>query len=137
LLALTYIGLYNNEKDVYIDIFDLGGDHKSVIIDYKQNEAIEILKKIYNKAFISKYKKVLPIDLFPEKFESYMDYLKKFEPGNYNYNDPWKYFSARKLFEISKVSGFEENSFVDDWNNEKEKQLEFFIPELIKLICKK
>lgn len=137
LLALTYIGLYNNEKDVYIDIFDLGGEHKSVIIDYKQNEAIDILKKIYNKAFISKYKKVLPIDLFPEKFESYMDYLKKFEPGNYNYNDPWKYFSARKLFEISKVSGFEENLFIDEWNNEKEKQLEFFIPELIKLICKK
>ena len=91
-LSHFYIGLYNNEKDVYIDIFDLDGKHQSIMIYYEQNKAIDILKDIYNKAFILKYKKVLPIDLFPELFKSYMDYLKKFEPNKFNYDDPWKYF---------------------------------------------
>ena len=41
------------------------------------------------------------------------------------------------ISDIKTVSGFKENTFINDWNDEKKNQLGFFIPELIKLICEK
>ena len=128
ILALSYIASNANNKKVYIDLFqNILGKNDTVEIKIKDDKAREILNNIYKKMFIDNYHKVLPIDFFKKEINFYSDFIEIFED---EHESPWGYFSAKKLFDVKEVSGFCENSFYEDWEKEKEKQLLLFPNEL-------
>ena len=87
------------------------------------------MNDIYEKAFIKKYSKILPIEFLDDdglSFESYIDKLK--DDGQWG-ESPWKYFSARKLFDVEKedVCGFNQENFNKDWSKEVDNQKELLL----------
>ena len=134
---ITALALLSNpeNKNIFIDIWGLSKNKveseikvsKQIELDHKT--AIEKLNDIYEKAFIKKYSKILPIEFLDDdglSFESYIDKLK--DDGQWGEN-PWKYFSARKLFDVEKedVCGFNQENFNKDWSKEVDNQKELLL----------
>lgn len=93
-------------------------------ITQDSNSARNILQKIFEKAFVEEYKKILPFSLFNENIESF-EGLKEKLSGNHG---PWSYFSGQTFFDITdeKISGFSDNDnlFKESWNREIQEQKE-------------
>ena len=134
ILSLLYITIYNKNR-VCIDLF-AKSHFDSININLDSKKAIEYLNNIFKKVFIDNYHKVLPINLFkPEKKDEELDYqtyLNKFEG---EYENPWAFFSAEKLFDVKEVCGFSEDFFHSEWEDEMNKQLDLF-PEELKVIIR-
>lgn len=143
--ALALLSNPENKKKIFIDILGLSKKKdksknkveseikvsKQIELDHKT--AIEKLNDIYEKAFIKKYSKILPIEFLDDdglSFESYIDKLK--DDGQWGEN-PWKYFSARKLFDVEKeeVCGFKPEDFDIKWKNEEAKDQKDLLLALI------
>ena len=82
------------------------------------------MQKIFEKAFVEEYKKILPFSLFNENIESF-EGLKEKLSGNHG---PWSYFSGKTFFDITdeNISGFsdDDNVFKESWNREIQEQRE-------------
>jgi exodeoxyribonuclease V gamma subunit len=93
-------------------------------ISQDSNLARNILQKIFEKAFVEEYKKILPFSLFNENIESF-EGLKEKLSGNHG---PWSYFSGKTFFDITdeNISGFsdDDNVFKESWNREIQEQRE-------------
>ena len=145
LLSLAYIAENDDSKDVFLDIIPLKMNSKPIQIDLSELEIEEkadsthkakvILNKIYRKAFVENYHKVLPIDLFKESSLNYYSYLGKFSG---EHNNLWQYFNNAKMFDIKEVSGFkDEKDFMEKWEKEKEEQLKLFPKALVDIFVER
>ena len=131
------------DKNIFIDAFWLEENKKNktikiangtVDITTDATQAENLLNAIYKKAYYQQYKKVVPVDLFNSKDLNYSTYIDKFEPGPYNYSNPWNYFPAAKVFDVIDVCGFEENKFNEEWEKEVQYQKDL-MPDLWRVIA--
>lgn len=107
-------------------------ESKNILISQTKGSAINLLQKIYEKAYIQKYAEILPLDLFDLK----KDKLNSIDDLKYNLSQTsWKYFAEKDLFDLddllSKKIGGEKSKgdFRSKWDNEKKAQWEL-IPDL-------
>ena len=93
-------------------------DFESKIVQMKLDAkaATELLGEIYRKAFVERWKKVLPIELISKRFESLADL--KFALDDGNDHGSWCNFAGKDLFidDLEKCSGYlPGDDFADGW----------------------
>ena len=103
-------------------------------IGVDKENANSTLCKIYKNAFVSKEKKVLPIDLVCSELTS-LDALKVKLEGDYG---AWKYFEGKEVFleELEKHSGYTQGNFKKEWGDACKTQQELLGESLLGKIKK-
>lgn len=119
------LALLASEKVKKIDIYlILQNESFRCSISQNSNSARTILQKIFEKAFVEEYKKILPYSLFNEKIDSFDD----LKDNLYKEHGTWAYFSGKTFFDITdeNISGFsdDDNVFKKSWNREIQEQRE-------------
>ncbi|MCQ2120482.1 MAG: exodeoxyribonuclease V subunit gamma [Fibrobacter sp.] len=79
-------------------------------------EAMEILQKIYQAAFVEQYSKAVPADMLSNEYNIFGDYAKDLA-------DAWKFFGKRNTFDKRKDIGFTTlETFTSEWNEARKHQ---------------
>lgn len=117
------LALLASEKVKKIDIYlILQNESFRCSISQNSNSARTILQKIFEKAFVEEYKKILPYSLFNEKIDSFDD----LKDNLYKEHGTWAYFSGKTFFDITdeNISGFsnDDNVFKKSWDREIKEQ---------------
>lgn len=135
--ALIFRSNFESEcPDTFIRIVSFGGDMtEPIAVTRTPAEAREILQELYQRAYIDKFQKVLPIDYIPENLDywSYMHAMKNFDNMSHALKSSWMYFAGKNLFDIEKVCGYTYNTFAHDWAHDIQWQGSLF-PELASIL---
>ncbi len=77
-------------------------------------DAATIIREIFNKSFVDKYQKCVPVQLLDSaKITTFADYKYSLTSSH----GPWEYFKGKRLFAPEKFSGFSNEDFKTDWSN--------------------
>lgn len=100
-------------------------DLKTIEIAVDAEEAANRLNFLYEKMYVEKYRKIVPLSLHGDKEIKTPRLL-----GEKLKNDAWKYFSGKNLFDAQRIlSGFSEENFEQEWNEAKREMLAL-MPEI-------
>lgn len=125
--ALALIAQKNTEttETVKISIYssDLEARYPAIAnVSMTSKEACDILRAIYDAAFIEQYSKAVPADMLDKTYEDFSDYASDLSKA-------WKFFGKRNIFDKRKDVGFDvSKNFSGDWISAREK-----IQNLIKI----
>ena len=87
--------------------------------------ASQLLEAMFERAFIQKYGKCAPLQLFSDALiQSFADYRYKLTCQN----GPWEYFDGKNLFAPEKFSGFSIDNFKEEWITAIKEQTQFLAP---------
>lgn len=88
-------------------------------------DASQLLEEMFDRAFIQKYGKCAPIQLFSDALiQSFADYRYKLTCQN----GPWEYFDGKNLFAPEKFSGFSIDNFKEEWITAIKEQTQLLAP---------
>ena len=87
--------------------------------------ASQLLKLMFDRAFVKKYGKCAPVQLFSDSLIlSFADYRYKLMCQN----GPWEYFDGKNLFAPEKFSGFSIDNFKEEWITAIKEQTQLLAP---------
>ncbi|MBR5412157.1 MAG: exodeoxyribonuclease V subunit gamma [Fibrobacter sp.] len=87
--------------------------------------ASSLLKQMFDRAYVKKYAKCAPVQLFSDKLiMTFADYRYKLTCQN----GPWEYFDGKKLFAPEKFSGFSIDNFKEEWTTAIKEQTSLLAP---------
>lgn len=92
-------------------------------LDIDSTSARKILCDIYDNAYVTCQKKVLPIDLLSKKLGSLEEL--KMELDNGDGRGCWEYFAGKDIFidDLANVSGYSTTNFESEWDEARNKQI--------------
>ena len=139
---ISALALIASGKTKKVDLFvAIGSNNKdnsyetnSCHIEISPNKAKKILCDIYEKAFIEKDKRILPIDLVCTEL-AYLEELKRELSDDHG---PWNYFEGKEVFlqDLKKHSGYSADNFSQEWKNSCETQQKLLCDTLVNKIKK-
>ena len=138
---ISALALIASGKTKKVDLFVATGSRKddsyesnSCHIEIKPNEAKERLCNIYEKAFIEKDKKILPIGLVCTELSSLEELKQKLDDNH----GPWQNFDGREVFvqDLEKHSGYPKHNFMQEWNDACDAQKKLLCDALVNKIKK-
>ncbi|MBP5246812.1 MAG: exodeoxyribonuclease V subunit gamma [Fibrobacter sp.] len=101
---------------VYGESLVKGVDMQYQVLRSKE-DAVDLLNAMYEKMFVHKFRKIVPIKLLTEKFSNpyELNSLLTVQRGG-----PWDYFAGRKMFDVKQkeVSGYDDldnKKFAQEW----------------------
>ena len=87
--------------------------------------ASSLLKQMFDRAYVKKYGKCAPVQLFSDKLiMTFADYRYKLTCQN----GPWEFFDGKKLFAPEKFSGFSIDNFKEEWTTAIKEQASLLAP---------
>ena len=136
---ISALALIASGKTKKVDLFVATGSRKddsyesnSCHIEINPGDAKKRLSNIYEKAFIEKDKKILPIDLVCTEL-SYLEELKQKLDDNHG---PWQLFDGREVFvqDLEKHSGYSKHNFMQEWKAVCDAQKKLLCDSLVQKI---
>lgn len=113
----------NRCKQVSVCLF-VSGEMKTLEIAVEANEAAKRLNLLYEKMYVEKYRKIVPLSLYGDKE------IKTPRLLGEKLKQAWKYFDGKNLFDLTRIlSGSSEDDFEREWNEAKMEMLAL-MPEI-------
>lgn len=119
--ALALIAQKKSDKQETIKISIYSSDLEAVkpaeaSVTMSSSEALEMLQKIYETAFVEQYSKAVPADMLSNEYNNFGDYSRDLA-------DVWKFFGKRNMFDKRNDVGFNPlETFPIEWNEAREHQ---------------
>ena len=119
------LGLLAAKRCAQVSVCLFAPDMKILEMAVDAEEAAKRLNLLYEKMYVEKYQKIVPLSLYGDKE------IKTSRLLSEKLKQAWKYFDGKNLFDLRRmdISGFLENNFEKEWNEAKTEMLAL-MPEI-------
>lgn len=118
------LGLLAAKRCTQVSVCLFAPDMKILEMTVDAEEAAKRLNLLYEKMYVEKYRKIVPLSLYGDKEMKTPRLLGE------KLKQAWKYFDGKNLFDLPRIlSGFSEDNFEKEWNEAKTEMLAL-MPEI-------
>lgn len=118
------LGLLAARRCSQVSVCLFAPDMKTLEVSVNAEEAAKRLNLLYEKMYVEKYQKIVPLSLYADKEIKSPRHLSK------KLKQAWKYFVGKNLFDVQRIlSDFSEKNFEQEWNEAKKEMLSL-MPEI-------